>query len=75
MRYQNACDQIREILASRTQAQPILEAKDVWRLLKCDSAPSLRSVRRYMEDIRKDLGHGGQPSQFGHRGQIIRTNN
>lgn len=78
-RYASALDEIRAILASRTQAQPLLEAADVWDELTCWPIPSLRTIRRFMEQIRaesvemlaKEVGHDGQP--HGHRGQTAQN--
>jgi len=70
--YRPAIEQVREILAGRSQAQPLLEARDVWDLLNCWPVPSVRTVRRYMEQIRDENGHHGQADANGHGGQIIR---
>lgn len=64
-RYTDAYSEIAGILAARTQAEPLLDAKDVWRQLTCWPLPSPRSVRRYMERIRKQ--------RIGHRGQTLRS--
>jgi len=52
--YKPAIDQVREILAARSQAEPLLEARDVWDLLECWPVPSLRTVQRYMNEIRNE---------------------
>lgn len=61
-RYATALEQIRAILHSRTQGQPILQAKHVSDELTCWPIPPLRTIRRYMERIRAeaDIGHHGQ---------------
>lgn len=61
-RYTAALDEIRGLLASRSQADPVLEARDVWEELTCYPVPSLRTVRRLMEQVRTE-------AEFGHRGQ------
>jgi hypothetical protein len=50
--YGPAFEQVRQILASRTQAEPLLEAKDIWHQLTCWPVPPLRTVQRYMHEIR-----------------------
>jgi hypothetical protein len=72
-RYASALEEIRAILTSRTQAQPLLEAQDVWDALTCWPIPSLRTIRRFMEQIRaeSEVGHDGQ--NCGHRGQTARS--
>jgi hypothetical protein len=64
-RYATAFEQIREILESRTQASPILQAKHVSDELTCWPIPPLRTIRRYMEQVRKE-------SENGRRGQTSR---
>lgn len=70
-RYASALAEIRALLASRTQADPTLDARDVWEELTCYPVPSLRTVRRLMEQIRDEAGFGrhGQPNATGRRGQ------
>jgi hypothetical protein len=72
-RYASALEEIRAILASRTQAQPLLEAADVWDELTCWPIPSLRTIRRFVEQIRaeSEAGHDGHP--HGHRGQTAQN--
>lgn len=52
--YSPARAQIAQILAGRSQAQPILSARDLSDLLTCSPlmVPPLRTIRRYMEQIR-----------------------
>jgi hypothetical protein len=64
-RYASAFQQIREILESRTQAQPILQAKHVSDELTCWPIPPLRTIRRYMEHVRQVR----KLSEIGRRGQ------
>jgi hypothetical protein len=52
--YKPAIDQVREILGSRSQAEPLLEARDIWDLLDCWPVPSVRTVQRYMNEIRNE---------------------
>lgn len=70
-RYASALEEIRAILASRTQAQPLLEAAQVWDELTCWPIPSLRTIRRFMEQIRAEsevrYDHDGH--RHGHHGQ------
>jgi hypothetical protein len=54
-RYADAYQQIREILAARSQSEPLLEAKEVWDELTCWPIPSIRTIRRQMEAIRSDM--------------------
>jgi hypothetical protein len=61
-RYATAFAQIREILESRTQAQPLMTAKHVSDELTCWPIPPLRTIRWYMERVRKD-------SESCHRGK------
>jgi len=70
-RYSSALEEIRSLLASRSQADPVLEARDVWEELTCYPVPSLRTVRRLMEQIRNDqeFGRRGQSKRGGQRGQ------
>lgn len=65
-RYQAALAEVRLILSARSQADPILEAADVWDALTCWPIPSLRTIRRFMEQIRSEsqVGHAGH----GHAG-------
>ena len=72
--YASALEEIRAILASRTQAQPLLEAQDIWDALTCWPIPSLRTIRRFMEQIRaeSEVGHGRDGQNCGHRGQTAR---
>ena len=77
--YRAAREEIRAILASRTQAQPLLEAADIWDELTCWPLPSLRTIRRFMEQIRaesvemldKEVGRDGQ--NCGHHGQTVQN--
>lgn len=64
-RYVTAYDQIRELLASRSQAEPILQAKHVSDELTCWPIPPLRTIRRYVEQIRAEAGidRRGQTAQ------------
>lgn len=54
--YREAQEQIRAILASRTQAEPLLEGAEVWELLTCYPVPSVRTVQRYIDAIRHGEG-------------------
>lgn len=62
-RYAAALDEIRALLAGRTQADPMLDARDVWEELRCYPVPSLRTIRRLIEQVRAegDFGHRGHP--------------
>jgi hypothetical protein len=51
-RYATAYEQIRAILESRTQAQPLMTAKHMSNELTCWPVPPLRTIRRYMEQVR-----------------------
>jgi hypothetical protein len=42
---------IYRLLVTRTQADPILGYKEVWRLLRCPRAP--RTIKRYVEEVRR----------------------
>ena len=64
-RYATALEQIRALLQSRSQAQPILQAKHISDELNCWPVPPLRTIRRYMEQVRKEF-------KTGHRGQVAR---
>jgi hypothetical protein len=64
-RYTAALAEIRSILSGRTQADPMLEAQDVWEELTCYPVPSLRTVRRLMDKVRSETG-------FVRRGQTAR---
>jgi hypothetical protein len=55
-RYTAALNEIRELLAGRTQADPMLEARDVWEELICYPVPSVRTVRRLMDKVRSETG-------------------
>jgi len=68
-RYASALEQIRAILSSRTQAEPLLEAEDLWNEINCWPVPSLRTIRRFMEQIRAEAEVGHDGHQVGHRGQ------
>jgi hypothetical protein len=78
-RYASALEEIRAILAKRTQAEPLLEAADIWDELTCWPLPSLRTIRRFVEQIRaesaemldKEVGRDGQ--NYGHRGQTAQN--
>ena len=73
-RYASALEEIRSLLGSRSQADPQLEAPDVWEELTCYPVPSLRTVRRLMEQIRNEgLGRRGQSSRAGQHGQTKPT--
>lgn len=74
-RYAPALKEIRALLGSRSQADPVLEARDVWEELTCYPVPSLRTVRRLMEQIRAEaeFGHRGQSGTRGRRGQTTGT--
>jgi hypothetical protein len=63
--YATAIKQIRALLAARSQAEPIMQAKHVSVELTCWPIPPLRTIRRYMEQMRKE-------SEIGHRGQKTR---
>ncbi len=65
-RYTPALAEIRALLAGRTQADPMLDARDVWEELTGYPVPSLRTVRRLMEQVR---GEG----EFGRRGQTAKS--
>jgi hypothetical protein len=39
------------LLVVRTQADPIIGYKEVWRLLGCPRAP--RTIKRYVEEVRR----------------------
>ena len=54
-RYESAYTEIRAILAARSQSSPVLQAKHIVRLLTCVPVPSLRTTRRFMEEIRSEL--------------------
>jgi len=64
--YSPARAQIARILAGRSQARRILNAREVSDLLTCWPVPPLRTIRRYMEQVRSKAeqqsssGHGGQ---------------
>jgi hypothetical protein len=63
-RYATAFEQIREILESRTQAMPILTCKHLSDELTCWPIPPLRTIRRFMEQVRNEVNdHGGQAVQ------------
>jgi hypothetical protein len=64
-RYATAYEQIRAILESRTQAQPLMTAKHMSNELTCWPVPPLRTIRRYMEQVRSE-------SEIGHRGHVVR---
>ncbi len=70
-RYESALEEIRALLSSRSQADPVLEARDVWDELTCYPVPSLRTIRRLIEQIRAEAGVGrrGQRGEKGVRGQ------
>jgi len=72
-RYASALEEIRAILEKRTKADPLLEAADVWDELTCWPIPSLRTIRRFMEQIRaeSDVVHDGQNCD--HRGQTAQN--
>lgn len=53
-RYATAFEQIREILSARTQAQPLLEAAEIWDTLTCYPVPSVRTIQRFMDEIRRE---------------------
>lgn len=53
-RYATALEQIRAILDSRTQGQPILQAKHVSDELTCWPVPPLATIRRYMHRVRSE---------------------
>lgn len=53
-RYATAFEQIRAILESRTQAMPILTCKHVSDELTCWPIPPLRTIRRFMEQVRRE---------------------
>lgn len=74
-RYQAALDEIRSLLASRSQADPMLEAGDVWEELSVYPVPSLRTVRRLIEQVRTEaeFGRRGQSKGRGRRGQTKGT--
>lgn len=71
--YRAAREEIRQILAKRTQADPLLDAPDIWDELTCWPIPSLRTIRRFVEQIRaeSEAGHDGQ--NCGHRGQTAQN--
>jgi hypothetical protein len=54
MKFPDAYDEIRELLASRTQADPLLTAQDIWDLLEGWPVPNVRTVQRYMDHIRNE---------------------
>jgi hypothetical protein len=62
-RYATAFEQIRAILESRSQAMPILTCKHVSDELTCWPIPPLRTIRRYMEQVRNEFGHRGQEAR------------
>lgn len=68
-RYATAYEQIRAILESRTQADPILNANDISDELTCWPIPPLRTIRRYMEHVRIE---SEKSRLLGHRGQTAR---
>jgi hypothetical protein len=70
-RYASALEEIRSLLASRSQADPMLDARDVWEELTCYPVPSRRTVRRLIEQVRAEgeFGHRGQSKASGRRGQ------
>ncbi len=60
-RYASALEQVRAILASRSQAEPILQAKHLSDEFACWPIPSLRTIRRMMEQVRLEAaGRRGQ---------------
>lgn len=68
--YSPARAQIAQILASRSQARRILNAREVSDLLTCWPVPPLRTIRRYMGQIRiKAEASAKQQSSSGHGGQ------
>jgi hypothetical protein len=68
--YSPARAQIAQILAGRTQARRILNAREVSDLLTCWPVPPLRTIRRYMEQVRiKAEASAKQQSSSGHGGQ------
>lgn len=54
--YRTAREQIEAMLSSRTQADPLLEAEEIWDELDCWPVPSVRTVQRYMDEIRNGIG-------------------
>lgn len=70
-RYSSAEEEIRSLLSCRSQADPTLDARDVWEELTCYPVPSLRTVRRLIETIRaeNEFGRRGQAKARGQRGQ------
>jgi len=52
--YGTAYEQIRVLLASRSQAEPILQAKHVSDELTCWPVPPLATIRRYMHRVRSE---------------------
>lgn len=62
-RYATAYEQIRAILESRTQAQPILQAKHVSDELTTWPIPPLRTIRWYMEKLRQESCRHGKKTQ------------
>jgi hypothetical protein len=50
VRYRAAFESVRALLAARSQAEPLLEADEIRTAL--GGWPSLRTVQRYVEDIR-----------------------
>lgn len=71
VRYAAALSEIRSLLAGRSQAEPILEAPAVWEVLTCWPVPSVRAVRRLMEQVRAEIGRGGQQQPVGRDGQTV----
>ena len=54
-RYATAFEQIRAILESRTQAMPLLTCKHLSDELTCWPIPPLRTIRRFMEQVRSEV--------------------
>lgn len=63
--YATAKDQIREMLHSRTQGQPLWTWKHVSDQLTVWPIPAPRSIRRMMAEVRaeSELGHYGQKTE------------
>jgi hypothetical protein len=64
-RYATALEQIRALLASRSQAQPLMTAKHISDELTCWPVPPLRTIRWYMQQVRKEYEtcHRGKKTQ------------
>jgi hypothetical protein len=63
--YAPAYAMIRRLLQSRSQAEPLWTAREISDALTVWPVPSLRSIRRVMEQVRlkapaHQSGHGGQ---------------